>query len=92
MNKLPSVFANKIDKDLKNNDEFYRGSEEVKKKDIRDIKKYFDHNGYANKLKVKLVTKSGSSHEKIILYRDTYLVNINNEKINFEDIVDYEIE
>ena len=40
--KLPSVFANKIDKVIKNNDEYFHGDREIKvKKNPYDLKKYF---------------------------------------------------
>ena len=91
--KLPSVYANKIDKVIKNNEEMFRketGDRSVKK-DIRDIRKYFDNSGYANKLNVKITTTDGTSMEKIILYKTDHLVNINNNKIYFKDILDYEV-
>lgn len=90
---LPSVYANKIDKEIKNNTEYYRGDEKIiKKKDLRELKSCFDRKGYANKLSVMLEMKDGSKRsEKLILCIRDYFVNIDNEKILFDDIVDYEI-
>lgn len=88
---LPKVFANKIDKKIDNNIEFFHGDRSVKKKDISDLRVYFDKNGYTNKLLLDITTKDGVSSEKIILYRNGYLVNIDNKKIYFEDILDYDI-
>ncbi len=91
--KLPSVYANRIDKPIKNNEEVFhqeRGAK-VAKKDPKDLKKYFDRNGYANKLVVKLKTENGEKVEKLILYKDTYVITINNERIPLSSILDYEV-
>ena len=89
---LPKVFANKIDRKINNNVEFYHGDRNNKgTKDISEIRSYFDSNGYVNKLLLNITTKDGTSLEKIILYRNGYLVNIDNKKIYFEDILDYDI-
>lgn len=89
--KLPSVYANKIDKVIKNNDDFYRSDIKDKRKDVRDLRKYFDHNGYANKFNVVIKSVDGTREERLILYKDDYFVNINNKRIYFKDIIDYEI-
>ena len=88
--KLPNVYANKIDKDIKNNTEFVY-NERTTHKDIGDLKKEFDHNGYVNRLNVLITTKNGSKNEKLVLCKDNYFININNEKIYFDDIIDYQI-
>lgn len=91
--KLPSVFANKIDKVIKNNEDYFHGDRNVVKKkvDLNNLSKKFDQNGYVNKLSVLIKTKNGSKLEKLILKKNDYFVNINNEKIFFDDILDYEI-
>lgn len=90
--KLPSVFANKIDKVINNNDKYFHGDRsEVKKKNPYDLKKYFDKTGYANKLLVNIKTKDGDSLKKLILCKDNYVIDINNTKIFFDDIIDYEV-
>ena len=92
MKDLPSVYANKIDREIKNNNELYRGSNEIKKKkSVLDLQKYFDSNGYANKLHVVIKTKTGSKNEKLILLKDNYFININNQRIYFDEILDYEV-
>lgn len=88
--KLPSVYANKIEKVIKNNTEYYRGDREIKK-DLRELKDCFDSRGYANRLIVELDTKNGSRTEKLVLCKNNYFININNEKIYFEDIMNYTI-
>lgn len=89
--KLPSVYANKIDKVIKNNADLYRGDKEVKKKDLGELKRCFDSRGYVNRLSVELETKDGKRLEKLVLCKNDYFININNEKIYFEDIIDYQI-
>ena len=88
---LPKVFANKIDKKIDNNIEYFHADRSIKSKDVSDLRMYFDKNGYTNKLLLKITTKDGISEEKIILYRNGYLVNIDNKRIYFEDILDYDI-
>ena len=89
MMKLPSVYANKIDKEIKNNTEYVYN--ERKAKDISELKKEFDNRGYVNRLHVIIDTKDGKKDEKLVLCKDDYFVNIRNEKIYFKDIIDYEI-
>lgn len=90
--KLPNVFANKIDKTIKNNEDFFHGDRNnVKRKNPEDLKKYFDKTGYANKLLVNIRTKDGESLKKLILCKDNYVIDINNSKIYFNDIIDYEV-
>lgn len=92
--KLPNVFANKIDKKINNNDEYYYNNvrEVIEPKDLNGLKRYFDKNGYANKLVVKLYYKdNNNSVEKLILNRDDYFVNIDNKRIYHKDIINYEI-
>ena len=93
--KLPSVYANRIDKKINNNDEYYRNNvrDEVEVSDLNVLKRYFDKNGYANKLVVKLYYRDNkNSMEKLILCREDYFVNIDNKRIYFKDIVNYEIQ
>lgn len=89
--KLPSVYANKIDKVIKNNVDVAYGERNVKKKDLTKLKNCFDSRGYANKLSVDIVTKDGKKNEKLILCVKDYFVNIDNKKIFFDEILDYEI-
>ncbi len=90
--KLPSVYANKIDKNIKNNDEYFRGEMASKVKDLRELKSMFDGRGYANRLPVILTFKDGRKvSEKLVLCKKNCFINLNNEQIDFDDIVDYEI-
>ena len=58
---------------------------------LSTLKKEFDNNGYVNRLKVLIRTKDGSREEKLVLCKDNYFVDINNEKIYFDEILDYDI-
>lgn len=91
---LPDVFANKINKVIKNNDDYYRESKDViVKKDARELGKYFDRNGYTDRLVVKLYYKDNkSSVEKLVLYRGNYFVNIDNKKIPLSDVISFEVQ
>lgn len=91
--KLPSVYANKIEKNIKNNtDYFHADRNNVKQKDLRELKKEFDNNGYVNRLRVILTMRDGSKRdEKLVLLKNDGVINLNNDKIYLEDIVDYEI-
>lgn len=92
MKDLPRVYANKIEKEIKNNNDYFRGSRSEKIRNVvGDLQKYFDSNGYANKLNVLLKTKNGDRKEKLILMKDNYFVNINNQRIYFDDILYFEL-
>lgn len=89
--KLPSVYANKIDKVIKNNTDIVFGDRNTKKKDLTELKMCFDSKGYANRLNVLIETKNGKKLEKLVLCVRDYFVNIDNKKIYFNEILDYEI-
>jgi len=94
--KLPSVFANKIDKVIHNNEDYYHNKDSrdnvvFENNNSESLKKYFDENGYARKLLVNMRTKDGISLERLILCKDDYVINIDNKRIYFKDIIDYEI-
>lgn len=90
--KLPSVYANKIDKDINNNVEVFRNNNVKREKnDLTKLIECFDEKGYANRLNVIIETKEGKSLEKLVLCLNNCFVNIYNKKIYFDDIIDYEI-
>ena len=90
--KLPSVFANKIDKEIKNNEDFYYGDRKiVSNKEVESLRDYFDSMGYAHKLEVDIETNDGIRNERLILCKKDYVINIDNEKIYFKDIIGYKI-
>lgn len=90
--KLPSVYANEIKNDLKNNGEYFHADRQTVKKDLNELKNQFDNRGYANKLRVILTLRDGRKvEEKLVLCQKDCFVNLYNQRINFADIVDYEI-
>lgn len=90
--KLPSVYANKIEKNIKNNDDYFRGDKTTKVKDLRELKAMFDGRGYANRLPVTFIMRDGRKIEdKLVLCKSDCFINLNNEKIRFDDIINYEV-
>jgi hypothetical protein len=88
--KLPSVYANIIDKQLNNNTDYFR-SRDDRMVDLTKLKSLFDRNGFGDRIGVEIKTKNGSSFEKLVLCKYNYFVTIDNKKIFFDDIVEYKI-
>lgn len=104
--KLPKVFANKIDKNLKNNETvFYdRGNKEIeevqkeKRKVIVDdtialnqkINKIFGSSRYVYKADVDITTKEGKISRRVIGRNKNELITMDNELIKISDIIDIE--
>lgn len=86
--KLPNVFANTDIRTVDNNDSSCIACNGIDKSLLRS---YFDNDGYVNKLNVIIRTKDGYSSERLILYRDNYVVNIDNKKIYLDDIIDFQL-
>lgn len=90
--KLPSVYANKIEKNINNNSSYYRNDlRNGDKKDLTELKECFDRNGYVDRLSVDVETDEGVRSEKLVLCKRDYFVNINNKRIYFKDIINYKI-
>lgn len=100
---LPKVFKNKIDKELKNNSEFYysannsehRNSEEVKQNsansndDIRKkINEIFMSPNYIYKATVSIKTKTETLETRIIGRNKNYLITMDNKTIPIDNIID----
>ena len=93
--ELPSVYANKIDKSINNNDDIYRSdnSKKVVFRDVRELIRFFDRSGYVDRLSVKLFYSDNTdSVERLILFRDDYFVNIDNKKIYLKNIINFELQ
>ena len=86
--KLPNVFANT---DIRTVDNNYSSCVACNGIDKSLLRSYFDNDGYVNKLNVIIRTKGGYSSERLILYRDNYVVNIDNKKIYLDDIIDFQL-
>ena len=88
MNKeLPNVFANKIDKEIKNVQETYYGN----RKEIVNVDEFLDKltdsGRYIFRTSMEIITNSGKSIEKIALRTKDYLLTLSNKKINIKDII-----
>lgn len=96
--KLPKVFANSIDKDIKNNEKVYyeRNIKEEKPKKLptdftinQKINKIFGSSKYVYKADVKIKFKDGSNKDKKIIGRNkNELITMDNELINISSIED----
>ena len=92
--KKPSVFANKIDHKLNNNEEVfasYRGNKEdvneyinVRKK-IRDI---MDSPNYVYKADVIIKTSENTIEKTIVGVNNNKILTMDGESINIDDILD----
>lgn len=93
----PKVFANTINKTIKNNKEVYhyRGvNEEIEiidessiniRKVLNDI---FDSDSFVYKSVVEITLKDKTKLiEEIIAMKDVYLITLNNKRININDII-----
>lgn len=99
--KLPKVFANKIDKELKNNKTVYYNKNEERKIEEKDplssiltvnqkINQIFSSARYVYKADVVITTKNGKLNKRIIGRNRNELITMDNEVINIDDIIDIE--
>ena len=96
--KLPSVFANNDLSHVKNNNTVYYSN----KKDLRNeyrpsligqnvnqkINSIFNSNNYVYKAEVEITFDDKIIETVIIGKQNNYLITLNNQKININDIVD----
>ena len=101
--KLPKVFANKIDKNLNNNETVYYNKNEERKIEEKDplssiltvnqkINQIFSSARYVYKADVVITTKSGKINKRIIGRNRNELITMDNEVININDIIDIEFQ
>lgn len=93
MKDLPKVFANKIDKEIKNTQELYYGdSRSCKKRDplgvSRKINDIFKSNNHVYKSRVKIIYDDKEEYKTIVGKTGSYLITIDGEKINISNILD----
>ena len=99
--KLPKVFANKIDKNLNNNETVYYNKNEERKIEEKDplssiltvnqkINQIFSSARYVYKADVVITTKNGKLNKRIIGRNRNELITMDNEVINIDDIIDIE--
>ena len=102
--KLPKVFANKIEKELNNNERIYYDRGEAKEEKVESktnisseftinqkINKIFGSSRYVYKADVKIKLNDGNTVDKKIIGRNkNELITMDNELIKISDIVDIE--
>ena len=95
--KLPKVFANKIDKIIKNNETvYYNRNEEKKEEPVKTnstlsinqkINQIFGSSRYVYKADVIITTKDGILNKKIIGRNRSELITMDNEVIPINSII-----
>ena len=98
MEKKPSVYVNKIDKKLNNNEKVYFSNNDNKqiqastrgnsKTVDQQIKEIFSSGTYIYKADVEIVTKENTLTKKLIGKNNKYLITMENELIPIEDILE----
>lgn len=105
--ELPKVFANKINKEIKNNEKIYisqqktnsvsedKNQKETKKKKEKNINQIIDEimntHNYIYKIPVKIKTPEKEITTKIIGKNKKNIITIDNELIKIEEIIDIEM-
>ncbi|MBE6161225.1 MAG: hypothetical protein E7158_03295 [Firmicutes bacterium] len=95
MNKdLPKVYANKIDKELNNDQKVFYSSTSYKN-DIRSINKkindIFSSPNFVYKKNVRIITTNGTINKTIVGINNNNLLTMDNEVISISDIKDIDI-
>ena len=102
--KLPKVFANKIEKDIRNNERVYYEKNNLEKIEVvssnvlsnefsinQKINRIFGSSRYIYKALVKIKYKNGNVVDKKIIARNkSELITMDNELIKISDIDDIE--
>ena len=100
--KIPKVFANKIEHDLKNNERvYYSFNNELPKEDrksevpyvkgttiMQKLKSIFSSPIFVYKAKVEIVTDDGKLIKEIVGYNKTHVMTIDDELIPVSKIKD----
>ncbi len=93
---LPSVFSNPIEKEIKNNTEYYYGSlnnkMEVREKNImQEINKIFASKDFVYKKQVRISTVDESIDVTLVGRNATSLLTLDNKSIPISSIINIEI-
>ena len=100
--KLPKVFANKIEKEIQNNDRVYVASKDVIEKQEptiqlqgmnvnQKIKTILNSKNYIYKAEVDIKTNNGIIIKKIIGKSGNQLITMDNELIPIDTIIDIQL-
>ena len=92
---LPKVFANKIDKKINNTQDIYYEDNSRNNSDMRDartvnkkIADIFDSSNFVYKSSVKITTRDRVISKTIVGRRGNYLLTMDNEAIDINEILD----
>ena len=93
---LPSVFSNPIEKEIKNNKEYYYGSlknePEVRNKNImQEINNIFASKDFVYKKKIRVTTTNENLDVTIVGRNATSILTLDNKRIPISDITDIQI-
>lgn len=101
--ELPKVFRNKINKELKNNSQFYYSANNTENKNLEEKQENKSHNNnnirkkindifmspnYIYKATVSIKTKTETLETKIIGRNKNFLITMDNKTIPINDIID----
>jgi len=96
--KKPSVFANKIDHKINNNEQVYTTFNTVKKEEVfekvdvrKKLKDIFNSPKYVYKADTIIKTTEKTLEKTIVGMNKNELLTIDNEKIKISDIIDIEL-
>ena len=95
MKELPRVYANPIDKDIRNNTDIYYGKSE-EKRSSKQVNVYEKINGifasphHVYKSNVSIYTRNGKINTTIVGKSGNFLLCLNGDRINMLDIIDIE--
>lgn len=92
---LPKVFANKIDKKINNTQDIYYEDNSRNNSDMRDVRTVnkkiadiFDSSNFVYKSSVKITTRDRVISKTIVGRRGNYLLTMDNEAIDINEILD----
>ena len=92
---LPSVFSNPIEKEIKNNTEYYYGSlnnsEKSKKNIMQEINNIFASKDFVYKKQIRLTTVDDSFDVMLVGRNASSLLTLDNKNIPISSIIDIEI-
>lgn len=92
MKKLPKMYYNNIDKEIKNNNKTYNSMHDNNISNEYDVEKkiqdIFNSPSYIYRINVTIVTNKGVMNKKIIGKNRDNLITIDNEQIPICNIID----
>ncbi len=91
---LPKVFANKIEKKIDNSQDIFYQNDLIDRKDSRSINKkiadIFNSVNFIYKRNVKIISNGRTFEKTIVGRKNNFLLTMDNEAINIDEITDIE--